>query len=1045
MNRATLGSSPPDTTPGGDSPLNATTEAPSNAKSFSILMLIVATIAIAGACFLTNPPAFSEAHHQDGSVLKTVVSLLGLAGSDGDASAYPTLRGLEIRSLCFHVGAAALMLAFGVQLLTSGARPRMTSDDLLDIKRHFTGPFAWWALFLFVSVVSSYFSRAPDIALGGVLLRILAFGWWLPLAVALRPMEAKRLTATMTLLISLMALLGIWYYHGRPGMNDRLRYPVGNELWFAACLLPAIFIAAGGVLAGLQRGAKTDGGSGQRIDLIVMSFAAMIICAYALWLTKSRSAAAGMYAGGCFAIILLAPKKTRALTLLASILIALAAVRSVVLPMLQQSAMGDRAHSVRSRLNHEWPYALTLWFQKPVGGHGEGGYTMLAGQFARDDQLLDPNAIAIDEQVWVVEAHNEYLNLLADVGLAGTIGFVGALVITLFWAFRYADRRRDDPNEGVNRCIVIGLAAALVAVAFEEGATVGLRHPGLPPLFYTTWACLWVMVRSERPAPKRRASEAEIDERRLSASTVRLGGVVAALIAVALAFVGIQDWRASRAQFETNQAMAEGDFTHAIELADFSGSRLLDPMRKLISRRFAIEARVGELVRRLQFAVQNQQTPGDDVMQLAQATQVEVNALQNIAPRFLGISKLQWQLALARRDAHWLRKEEPEAREFHADYLEWLNRNRADEPFNLEYLFRLWNEVNEAEPAMRFDWLRVWLRRNQIGADPRFGLLLQSLATQVPGFKPALEDAVNVAKQDAEKPMDEWQDAFSPETLRIAAAVAEMTGKPDTSVEYAGIAADMYAKAGGRLFTAESAALMEKVSYAFHSNPAGDPTPLLKEIVRAREIREGPLAETGDAALDVPLTHEFGQLRIAVLLGAGREADAKRQIEALLSDEATGSIETRLAISYARLANRFAGMPRFAAEVTHWADRAEALDPQVLDATFARLRLALARGNDDAALAAAKHMIEAGPDRRESFAALAQAEYEKPESGIWKVLRKRYDDYPPLPQATRQPTTQPTTIVPGVPDVSERPARDSAVERLPPDDAPATTSTSGGN
>lgn len=997
--------------------MTASTEVTSNQKNFSILMLVIATIALVGACFLTNPPAFSQAHIDDHSMLKSVVSFLGLADASGAKSAYPTLRGLEIRDLCFYLGSAALMLALGAKLVASSARPRMTTDDLFDLKRHFSGPYAYWALFLFVSVVSSYFSHAPDVALGGVLIRLLAFGWWLPLAIALRPADARRLTTAMTIAIALMASVGIWYYFGRPGAEDRLRYPVGNELWYGACLLPAIFIAAGGILAGLQRKKAGDEKSGQRIDLIIMSFIALVLCVFGLYLTRSRSATAGLYAGACFALILLVPRKARALTLLASILIALAGVRFVVLPLLEHSTMGDRAHSVRSRLNHEWPYALTLWFNKPVGGHGEGGYTMLAGQFAREDQLSDPNAIAIDERVWVAEAHNEYLNLLADVGVAGTVGFLGALIVTLFWAIRYVDQRRDDPAQGINRCVVIGLAGAIVAIAFEEGASVGLRHPGLPPLFFTTWACLWAMVREQRPAPVLRGDEKDYEVRRLGSSTVRLAGVVSALAGVGLGFVGIQNWRGTRAQYEAQEAIQQGNFEQAIELADDSGTQLLDPMRKLVSRMFAIEARVYELLRRIQTAMKNQKAPADEDLRFAEQATINAAILSRTAPSFLQLSRLQWQLALARRDAHWMRNEKADAAEYQQAYLEALNQCRSDEPFIIDYLFRLWGEVNEPLPQTRFDWLRLWLRRNQIGEDPRFGMMLQQLATQIPGFGPVLDGAVNVASQDAEKPIESWQDPFSPETLRIAAAVADANGDAKRAVELVDTAAKMYAEAGGRLFYGQSAALLEEVNYLFLADPTADPKPVLEILARASQILNGPMAETGDDALKIPLPREFGQARLAILLASGREDDARKQLEALTTD-AMGPIDSRLAVAYARIANQFVGQPKSAPLVAKWASRAEALDSNVLEATFAKLRLSLSRGNDDAALAAAKHIIDAATNKPEVYNALLQAEMEKPESGIWKVLRETYKDFPPSPRTV---ASQPAEATRRVPDVSELP------------------------
>ncbi len=1013
-------------------------------------MLIVATLAMLCACMLTNPPSFSQTHMQDNSLLKTVVSYLALAGADGESSAFPTLRIVEIRRFCFHIGAAALMLVFGAQLIMSRSRPTLTRDDLFDLKRHMTAPYVYWGLLLFISVISSYFSHAPNVSMGGVLLRLFTFGWWLPLAFALRPADARKLTISMVAVITLMTLFGIWYFHGRADGRNRLWYPVGNELWFAACLLPAIFAAAGGILAGLQKRQSSDGSSGQRIDLIVMSFVAMAICGYALWMTKSRSAGAGMYAGACFALILLAPRKRRMFVLLGSILVAIAVVQFVVMPLLRESSMGDRAHSVRSRLNHEWPYALTLWMSKIVGGNGEGGYTMLAGQFARDDQLLDPNAIAIDEHVWVVEAHNEYLQLLADVGIAGTIGFVGALIVTLFWAIRYVDRRRENPKEAVNRSVVIGLAAAIVAVAFEEGATVGLRQPGLPPLFFTAWACLWAMVRDERPIPQRNAAPEEIEARRLKPSSVRLAGVVSALVAIALGFVGFQNWRASRAQHDAVKAIQAGDFETAITQADMSGRKSLDPMRKLISRKYAIEARILELRRRTQRAVETETPPNDRDIELARLAQIEINDLNSVAPRFLGISTLRWELALTRCDIHRMRNERAEAIEFRIEFLRQLENCRLDEPFNFEYLVRLWagwnelpyfisssgmsnsdvvqflNDLARPSPADRVNWLRMYLRRNDVDADPRFRMLVQELATHFPGFQSMMEGAVNIAKADAEKPYAEWTDPLSPETLRISALYSDMIGQHARAAKDAGLAADMYAKSGGPLFTAHSAALYEQVNDQFRDDPTRDPAPLLERLVKASEILYGPLPRTDGSATSINLDFHLGATRLLILLATGREAEAKSQIEHL-SPNSNEPIDTRLANAYASLANQFAFRSEIGSKVNAWIQRADALVPDLLFAKYAKLRLSLARGDDNAAFETATTIIDASADRNEGFAALAQAEMERPESGVWSALRRKYDDYPPLPET---PSTQPAAPTRRVPDISELPNEAAAAETV---------------
>lgn len=991
-------------------------------------MVVVAGICIVGACLLTSPYAFSQEHQNDGTLLSKVVSLLGLSNADGTASAYPTLRGVEIRDLFFHIGAAALMLLLGIHLLASKARPRMTTDDLFDLRHHATSPYFWWALLLFVSAVSSYFSHAPDIALGGVLLRMLTFGWWLPLALVLTTRQASKLATVLAIAIALTALLGIWYFLARTPWTfrfpyidgGRLRYPVGNELWFGACLLPAIFVGTGWLLLALKRNVNQ-----KRAVNLILAVVILISCFFALYITRSRSAVVGVFAGICFAIYLIAPKNKRMIVVLVSILIALGGALYA-----QQKRvggkMGERAHSIRTRLNHEWPYALTLWFAKPVGGHGEGGYTMQAGQMARAEQLQDPNTIASDEWAWTVEAHNEYLQLLADVGIAGTLGFVVALVVTLFWTVRFVDARRDAPDGARDRALAIGLGAAVIAIAFEEGTSVGLRHPGLPPLFFTAWACLWALVRSARPEPKRdpqlaatdssESTTSNTDDRRLPTSTLRLGGVIAALAAIGLGFAGIQNWRAARAQFDADHALREGRLAEAAASADWAGQFGLDPMRKLVSRNIAIEARVVDFARR----VENATSPlSDDDMRLAQDATIKSTELYNVAPRFLGLSRLKWQLALSRSYAHLMRKERELAQEYRIDYLNWLSQCRQDEPFNLEYVALLWRDYPEPAPLDRLQWLRAWLRRNFMAGDPAFGALLQSYAMQIPSAKEALDAQLQVASDDLKRDASEWKDELSPETFRISATITAAQGNQQAAVEAVTHAIELYETAGARLFYGHAAAILELTDLQFRANPSGDPAPLIENLVHGVEVMDGPIAAENDAEkTQMPLPRDFGQLRLAILLANNREAEARDQLKALAPNAGDQS-DALLAGAYARLANQMLNARRHDALVERWIARAESLAPDAIDPLIAKLRHALSRGLAEASVSTAKQLVEKIPQRGDAFALLNQIEAEFPQNAAWSQLRVSLPDYPPLPEPTTQPAPIPTSQPSTRPSIDE--------------------------
>ncbi len=981
-----------------------------HARRIGAAMVLVAGICIVAACLITSPAAFSQTSQSDGSLLTRVVSLLGLSNADGTRSAFPTLRGVEIRDLFFHVGAAALMLLFGAFFVATRMRPRLTTDDLFEIRRHATSPYFWWALLLFVSIVSSYFSHANDVAMGGVMLRLLTFGWWLPLAVVLTGRQAMRLSGVLVVAVTLTALVGMWYFFERapwllrfPFIDGaRLRYPIGNELWFGACLLPAIFIAAGAVWASMRSGTTTT-----RWLSLVAAGAAVLVCCFALYLTRSRSAMAGLMAGLAFGAFVLAPRRARMLVVLISVLIALGGALFIQQKR-SSGRMGERAHSIRTRLNHEWPYALTLWFAKPVGGHGEGGYTMQAGQFARAEQLEDPNTIASDGWAWTAEAHNEYLQLLADVGLVGALGFVCALVVTLYWAVRFYDGRRDLPHSGAEGALAAGLAAAVVAVAVEEAGSVGLRHPGLPPLFFASWACLWAVIRGARrvrgaiapgavgdaasdAAHESEGSTADDGDKRLHASTLRLGGLIAILAGLGFGFAGIQNWRSARAQFDAQHAVSEGHYAEAISAADWAGRFCLDPMRKLISRRLAVEAQVAEFARRVQTA---ESAPDADTMQLAQEAAIQSTELNHAAPRFLGLSQLKWQLAAMRSHAHTRRGEPELAHEFRVEYLQWLLQCREDEPFNLEYVAMLWSDFPEPAPLERLRWLRAWLRRNFMASDPVFGALLQSFALQIPDAKSTMDAQLQIARDDLDRAPAHWKDELSPETFRIAAAIAEAQGDPQAAVERGAHAITLYERAGPRLFYAHAAALLELTYLQFRADPLADPAPRFDLLIRATEIMDGPLpAASNEAKRDLPLPREFGQLRLAILLAHGREADARSQLKALAPD-ADANLDALLSSAYARLANQLLPTGRSDALVAEWIERAEALDPQSLDANIAKLRQALRLGQIEVAVDAANQILSRAPEPRAAFDLLMQIEMEFPDSPVWATLRVNHPDYP---------------------------------------------------
>ena len=978
-------------------------------SSVSLGLVSIAGLSIFCALFFLSPNTTSDNHRNDGSLLRPIINLMAIANSEGTASRFPTPLGVEIRDLFFHLGAALLTVVMGLVFLLRPPSYALESQHVLDIKRQAQNPIAWFVLLLFISLVSSFFSPSPDISMGGVILRLMTLGWWLPLALLLRREHAQSLAVIMTGVLTLIAMLGISYWFVRDlqafpegpqlgrSVAPRLIFPMGNPTLLGACMLPGIFVGFSGLLS-RTKSSGNDKKAASTISIVLGSVCA-IGCLVVLYLTSGRAAQVGFFAGLFMIAVALIPKKQRMLVLLLLLVLGVAGM-NYVNNLRESGVMGDRSHSIRSRLNHEWPYAINLWTQKLVGGHGEGGYTMQTGPLVRSEQLQDPNVLAVDGVRWTAHAHNEYLELLSNLGLAGALSFVAALALTFWQALRFLDHADASATA---RSLIIALMAALFAMAIEEGASVSLHKPGFAPLFFTTWACLFAMTRSAH-APNDAVEKTAHSER-----NVRIMGAAALLFAFGMAYAGVQNWRGTRAQMRANDDRAAGAWDNVIEQADFAGSNILYPFRRIIARQTAIEARV------IAFAQQVDSAPeiDDGILQRAQQAHILWSELDKAVPRFMDMSHLAFELEHARYRAYARRNDMQQATASIIDYAVRLEQCRADEPFTLPYLQRLWSDyvvvaannqvIPSLDPIKRWTWLREYLRRNTI--DPSVQAMIRSL-TRYPLALQILNDRINIARQDAEQDPSAWEDPLSPETLRLAAEIAKLNDQSN-ALDFVDTAIAMYQAAGGRLFTAHAAALRESAQIMLVQNPDADPEAALTRLVTAYEVLEGPLTGSMKDKIAQPLPGALGQTRLALLLANGDEAAARAQIAALFQGT-DDEQQQQLANSYIRLAESFANAPQHAERALSYIAKGEALSQATRHSRLLATQLNLLNQNMSLALDAARGAIEIEKDRAPAYVYLQQLEMRFPDATIWNDLRSGYDDYPALPQPAPPLTTQPT-------------------------------------
>ena len=115
-----------------------------------------------------------------------------------------------------------------------------------------------------------------------------------------------------------------------------------------------------------------------------------------------------------------------------------------------------------------WQAAIAMWREAPLLGHGWGSYESLWPAWAGRPTGLHYK-----------HAHNEYLQVLAEGGLAGA-----AVVAWALWLFgRRVLRALSRPLTHAQRAVTVALATGITSVAFHSAADFGLRVPGVALVF----------------------------------------------------------------------------------------------------------------------------------------------------------------------------------------------------------------------------------------------------------------------------------------------------------------------------------------------------------------------------------------------------------------------------------------------------------------------------------------------------------------------------------------------------------------------------------
>jgi putative inorganic carbon (HCO3(-)) transporter len=354
---------------------------------------------------------------------------------------------------------------------------------------------------------------------------------------------------------------------GAPLASLRIFSTFGHPNLFGAHLAMALFfVAALGVLEARPARRLAAG----------LGMALAVAC---LLLTANRGAWVGT-ASGALVVALLAWRRRRASAgrvpgatgtgadLRRLVLPALLALAAGVIVLASSSVVRDRLlvrsvlddPTVKSRLLI-WSGTLDMIRERPLTGVGPGAFGREFPRY-RDERLLQYE----DELTPVTHAHSEYLELLAETGVAGFL-IVAAFVASVLWQ---GFRKVRDAASREEHVFATALLAGLVALLVSSLFGVELRTTNAQVFF-------WLLLGLLAAAPPGGGGEpAAASRTRIAAAAGPLAALgAAACAAAALSFFAgeILLGRAER-QLEaglTREAAVTGREAHAWNRADTTG------------------------------------------------------------------------------------------------------------------------------------------------------------------------------------------------------------------------------------------------------------------------------------------------------------------------------------------------------------------------------------------------------------------------------------------------------------------------------------------
>ena len=941
---------------------------PNAVRPLNVVTLFALTAVVAGGMLLLS--AAESTALVDGAVewrvespLRAVVQLLCLNYQ------LPTIYAGEFKNYVLGIGVGVVLLAIAIAVMVRSPESEAAAagdvlhdgkaDPLAEVfepkpaKHHIAPLFVAQALiglYLLWSFASSRWSSAPDLAIGGSILLATHFLWSFGLGHGLNRPAACLASWILMGLSAISAGVAVWYFYGRNPVLSA-KFPCGNPTFLAACLLPGILVALAlladnvGRVFGSRRGRAVVG--------FILALVALALCGWAFVLTGSRGPAVGL-AVGILALFFFALRgRMKFVPVLLVVVIAVAGWFYVTTHTDAPSPTG-RSATLRFRL-YAWSYAWDMLLEKPITGFGQGGFALHGDERVAGDVLADPLPFIAR----VAHAHNEWLEVLADLGVVGFVLIVAALFLTI----RAGMLALNDGLSRRQRWVLIGLMSSLVALVTEECFGVGLRITAVPTMFFTIIGLIWAVAGSGSPNLAHWASKP--GTRRIVTTAL------ASVVGLAVLVTNQQDFSAARAAYRSIDEYGKGHTDRALASALAAAYRL-SPQRALSSRYRLCDTYV-TLAERLQDRAFDRLRRADE-SQLVDArlsamaqrdlelvdehctlASRELKELVSRSAGFMHLGHLDYRINLVRAQTATARGDDTASRALMRNAATALEREFDRQPFDprlaLDFV-RL--TAGSIDTRRIIETLARPLRHNRM--DDAYVQLLASLGDD-PSFveeaRPVFEKARGaISRQRPTVVVDDASMPWAPETLRLAAATSFMGGDHAGSAADLTLAAAVYERLAIAAPMGATGCFAELADAQFFSNPF-DPAAALASAKRA-------LALAPDSQAGRRMSLSIEQRVIHFHLAAGDHAQARRVLRKFAPTEVgEADLQRELGVRLRRLcesvvAQRGATLRRegaagkLLAQIRKWIDQAVELSVNDAKAQYVAADLSALAGDADA-------------------------------------------------------------------------------------------------